>query len=218
MCRRLGVKSLVTSDPSVIEEADYALLPGVGAFGAAMSRLTATGLDEAFKRRVAQKKPTMGICLGMQLFCKSSEEGPGIEGLGVVPADVARLDPAMPLPQIGWNYVSQNVFDRRGESECRKEGSDENSGLGPRAGRAFVRPGWAYFANSYALQSIPEGFTGTFFVYGKPFVASLELMESERSKAPYLLLCQFHPELSGAWGLELVARWLGSEGANVGKA
>ena len=215
MCRRLGVTSLVTSEPSVIEEADYALLPGVGAFGAAMSRLKEAGLDEAFRRRVAQKKPTMGICLGMQLFCESSEEGPGIKGLGIVPAHVGSLDLDMPLPQLGWNYVSPYVSN--GQSMESREGC------------SFVRPGWAYFANSYAIESIPEGFVGTVCVYGKPFVASLELWESRNSMAPYLLLCQFHPELSGAWGLDLVARWIdagekaldtkgNSKGANLGKA
>ncbi|HOV94459.1 MAG TPA: imidazole glycerol phosphate synthase subunit HisH [Spirochaetales bacterium] len=227
MCRRLGIKSLVTSEPSVIEEADYALLPGVGAFGAAMSRLEETGLDEAFKGRVAQKKPTMGICLGMQLFCESSEEGPGIKGLGIVPAHVASLDLAMPLPQLGWNYVSPYVSERQGEYENSMQSAVQS--VEPKGECSFVRPGWAYFANSYAIESIPEGFIGTVCIYGKPFVASLELWDSRNAMAPYLLLCQFHPELSGAWGLDLVARWIGSgekvldakdnsKGANLGKA
>lgn len=187
LCRRAGIETNITDDPDLLLEAPYALLPGVGAFGPAMKRLEDTKLGKAFVARIADRKPTMGICLGMQLMCESSAEAPGTAGLGVVKASVQKLaaGPGAPLPQLGWNEVR------------------------PSSPACFVRAGWAYFANSYALSFIPQPFAGSTAVYGREFVASLELWSDKDDVAPYLLLCQFHPELSGPWGLALFRRWMG---------
>ncbi|MGO8694674.1 MAG: imidazole glycerol phosphate synthase subunit HisH [Rectinemataceae bacterium] len=200
---RTGAEAFLTTSPADIRAAPFAVLPGVGAFGPAMERLAASGLDRAFKDRVAAKLPTLGICLGMQLFCEGSEESPGIEGLGLVPAAVRRFAVELPLPQLGWNFVS---------AATRAAGGAPDDGAGP----SLVEPGWAYFANSYRLGSAPPGFRAWTAFYGEGFVAALQgAMEHNAS----LLLCQFHPELSGPWGLALYRRWLDrSEHGSRGEA
>lgn len=187
MCERSGVKTVVTDDPDLVFEAKRVLLPGVGAFGAAMERLKEKGLDIALLERVKEKKPTMGICLGMQMICHGSEESPEVPGIGVIPAQVVKFRTTFPLPQLGWNRVV------------------------PDNGRTIVRAGWAYYANSYRLDLAPDGFTCARSMYGETFVAALEGYSKPESKTPYLLLCQFHPELSGPWGLDLFLRWMNSE-------
>jgi len=185
MCARAGVEALVTEDPDVLYRADKAFLPGVGAFGAAMARLRASGLDKALSARVAEGLPTMGICLGMQLLCLSSEETPGIPGLGAIPCRVEKFKTSLPLPQLGWNRVV------------------------PAEGDGFIRPGWAYFANSYRIRRAPDGYLSASCAYGEEFAATIEGRFDPESGVPGILLCQFHPELSGPWGLDLFLGWMG---------
>ncbi|TXT42968.1 MAG: histidinol dehydrogenase [Spirochaetes bacterium] len=183
LCARAHVRAMVSSDPEVIFKAEKALLPGVGAFGAAVAQLARTGLDKAIKARVEEKKPTMGICLGMQMFFDGSEESPGSKGIGAIRGEVGKIRSFLPLPQLGWNRVR------------------------PNSASSFVCPGWAYFANSYRVRDLPEDFSGTLTTYGEDFYASLERYASG-ADVPFLLLCQFHPELSGPWGLDLFSRWM----------
>lgn len=190
MCFRAGVEARISEDPDFIYQADWALLPGVGAFGAAAARLKASGLDAALAARVAEGRPTMGICLGMQLFCQESAEAPGARGLGVLPCRVEKFSGSLPLPQLGWNMVT------------------------PAEGDRFLRSGWAYFANSYRLAAAPEGYRAAVAVYGETFVAALESRVENADGVPAMLFCQFHPELSGPWGLDLFARWMGA--ADIG--
>ena len=189
MCARAGVRPVITDDPEVLYRAPKALLPGVGAFGAAMARVRASGLDKALAARVAEGLPTMGICLGMQMFFDSSEETPGVAGIGALRCDVGRFDTTLPLPQLGWNRVV------------------------PAAGDRFLRPGWAYFANSYRVSKAPPGYSEARCDYGEPFAAAIEGRFDLETGIPAILLCQFHPELSGAWGLDLFKRWMGLPGA-----
>ena len=188
MCARAGVRPTITDSPEILYHAPKALLPGVGAFGAAMARLRASGLDAALAARVADGLPTMGICLGMQMFCGSSEETPGVAGIGALPCAVGRFATALPLPQLGWNRVV------------------------PAAGDRFLRPGWAYFANSYRVSAAPAGYAEARCDYGEPFAAAIEGRFDPETGIPAILLCQFHPELSGAWGLDLFERWMGLPG------
>jgi imidazole glycerol phosphate synthase glutamine amidotransferase subunit len=175
---RLDVAARVSDDAATVAVAPLAVLPGVGAFGPAMERLTARGLDDAITKRVAQGLPLLAICLGMQLLCESSDESPGIAGLGLVPGQVRRFRGPQRVPQMGWNTVT------------------------PAENAQLLRPGAAYFANSYRLAAIPteDGWSGTTSDYGEPFASAIE-------RGP-LLACQFHPELSGAYGLALIRRWL----------
>ncbi len=105
----LGLEAAVTADPAVIRAADRVILPGVGAFGDAMDKLTATGLVPVI-REEAEKKPLLGICLGMQLLFETSYEYGEHAGLGFVPGEVCPLEPdlgdkSLKVPQIGWNAL-----------------------------------------------------------------------------------------------------------------
>jgi len=188
MCARAGVKSLVTDDPDTLYRAGKALLPGVGAFGAAMGKLRASGLDKALGARIAEGLPTMGICLGMQMLCVSSEESPEVPGIGAIPCAVEKFKGELPLPQLGWNRITPNHGD------------------------GFLQPGWAYFANSYRVKAPPAGYEASSCNYGEEFAATIEGNTDQATKIPRILLCQFHPELSGPWGLDLFLRWMGLAG------
>lgn len=102
--QRLGVDPRATRDPVDVLAADLAVLPGVGSARSAMENLSATGLDDALRRRVAGSKPTLGICLGLQLALESSEEDGGVEGLGLLPGHAVRLREGR-VPRIGWARV-----------------------------------------------------------------------------------------------------------------
>jgi glutamine amidotransferase len=232
LCARAGIIPVVTENPEEIFNAEYAILPGVGAFAPAARRLRERGIGEAFRARFASSKFTMGICLGMQLMCESSEESADMEvsgkmtttnvavaarscealasaeasqdreerGIGLVPGRIGKFAPGLPLPQLGWNRVIPIPGS---------EGQAKNG---------FLEAGWAYFANSYRLADIPSGFGGARAVYGESFVAALTYPENLSDGPPKLLLCQFHPELSGLYGLDLFKRWLGIESSTSGKS
>jgi len=101
---RLGAQAEVTGDAARVRSAARAILPGVGAAPEAAARLAAGGLGDAVRARTG---PTLGICLGMQLFFEESEEGPA-RGLGLLPGRVAKLAPAgLPVPHMGWNAVAR---------------------------------------------------------------------------------------------------------------
>jgi imidazole glycerol-phosphate synthase subunit HisH len=183
--RRAGAEPVVSTDPGLVATAGHLVLPGVGSFGKAMGALRSAGLCKALCDRVNDGLPTLGICLGMQLFFEGSEEAPGTAGLGIVPGALGRFAASLPVPQLGWNRVT------------------------PPGPESAVEEGWAYFANSYRLVEKPRGFISSLADYGGPFVAAIEGGRG-------LLLCQFHPELSGAWGLALLKRWLGADAAREG--
>lgn len=179
--RRAGVAPQTARKPSDVATADHVVLPGVGSFGAAMSSLDAHGMRSVLTERVLSGRPTLAVCVGLQVLCSQSEESPNHTGLGVIAEKVRRFNGDVRVPQIGWNRVE------------------------PEPGGRFLKPGWAYFANSYRLASLPDGWTGTVTDYGGPFVAAMERGD--------LLACQFHPELSGQWGAEVLHRWLDQTGA-----
>ena len=176
---RLGQRLAPASDRDVAE-ADALVVPGVGHFAAARAALDAHDLVPALRDRMAAGRPTLGICLGMQLFCAGSDEAPGTTGVAVVPGRLRCFAEGVRCPQMGWNRV---VADD---------------------GAALLRTGDAYFANSYALRDVAAaraaGFALAVADHGGPFVAALE-------RGP-VLLCQFHPELSADYGHELLRRWL----------
>ncbi|MBX3315961.1 MAG: imidazole glycerol phosphate synthase subunit HisH [Phycisphaeraceae bacterium] len=180
---RVGARPILTSDPADILLADRLVLPGVGSFGAAMSELTQRGLVSAIRERLAVGRSTLGICLGLQLLARRSEESPGIAGLGVIDGTVRRLEsaPGLRVPQMGWNLTTPT-------HSCRT-----------------LTGGFAYFANSYALPEIPRGWRGSTFTHGQSNpVAAIEQGDGDR----LVVATQFHPELSGRWGLDLIRRWV----------
>jgi glutamine amidotransferase len=101
-----GAKVEVTASPAAVAAADALCVPGQGVFGRCMTNLRAGGLDATIRDWIAQDRPYLGICLGMQvLFETSSENGP-VDGLGLVPGTVTRLPGGVRVPHIGWNEVN----------------------------------------------------------------------------------------------------------------
>ena len=108
MFRRIGIPTEVAADPSTVARARKLLLPGVGAFDAAMARINQAGLAEVIRKRALEDGvPTLGICLGMQLLTHGSEEGK-LPGLGLIPAFTRRFPGTLGLkvPHMGWNLVT----------------------------------------------------------------------------------------------------------------
>ena len=99
---RLGVNSVLTADPEMIKAAEKVIFPGQGAAASAMKKLQQTGLDQLIPQL---KQPVLGICLGMQLLCDTTEEG-GVDGLGIIPGKVVRFSNKVKVPQMGWNTIT----------------------------------------------------------------------------------------------------------------
>jgi imidazole glycerol-phosphate synthase subunit HisH len=100
-----GADARLTADRGLIADAAAVVLPGVGAFGACMDALRATGLEKPVLDAIGSGRPFLGICIGTQMLFDDSEEAPGIRGLGVIPGTVRRLPPGVKHPQMQWNQV-----------------------------------------------------------------------------------------------------------------
>ena len=175
---RIGQPWNLTEDPALIREATHVVLPGVGAYAAAAAAIDSLGLRETIIERLNDGgTSTLCICLGMQLLGSSSEESPGAKGLGVIDAQITRFSDEVQVPQLGWNNVVPN----------------------PSCSQTVYPAGEAYFANSFRLLSPPEGWDFATTDYDGQFVSSIW-----RGKT---LACQFHPELSGDWGQQLLKDW-----------
>ena len=148
--RRLGVAPVVAANLADVDRAERVVVPGVGSFGGAMSELDRRDMREVLKRRLTAGRPTLAICVGMQLLATTSEETDGIEGLDHIGARVIRFPGTVLVPQLGWNQV---VAD---------------------AGCRLLSDGWAYFANSYRIDQAPEGWSVARSDHGGLFVAALE--------------------------------------------
>lgn len=110
-CQRLGHDARLSSDPKEISAAEKVIFPGVGEAGSAMGKLRLSGLDKIIPKL---NQPVLGICLGMQLMCNSSEEGNTI-GLGIFDVDVKKFSKNVKVPQIGWNQIinlKSNLFKK----------------------------------------------------------------------------------------------------------
>ena len=147
--RRLGASPRVSEEQAEVAGAPHVMLPGVGAFGASMARLVELGLDAALRDRVRADRPTMAICVGHQLLFETSDESPGVQGLGVVPGHVGRFAGEVRVPQFGWNVVQ----------------ADE--------GASLIEEGWAYFANSYRATAA-TGWAVAWATHGGRYVAAME--------------------------------------------
>ena len=104
----LGEEVVITRDPEILLQAEKVILPGVGAFGDAMEKLHAYGLVDVIHQIVKKKTPFLGICLGLQLLFESSDETPGVEGLGILKGKIVAIphDKGLKIPHIGWNSLS----------------------------------------------------------------------------------------------------------------
>ncbi len=174
----LGERSLITRDRRQILQADKVILPGVGSFGAAMKQLRDYGLDEVIRETVKQKTPLLGICLGLQLLFESSEESPGVAGLGILQGEILRIPEGegLKVPHIGWNSL-----------ELRNEG---------RLFASLEETPYVYFVHSYYLKAKDPSIVKAVAEYGVAIHASVE--------QDNVFACQFHPEKSGETGLMIL--------------
>jgi len=102
---RIGLNPVLTDDPQAILDADLAILPGVGAFNAAMEQLTSRGLDKVIIERASQGKNIIGICLGMQLLFEKSYENGESQGLGLLKGSIIPFEETLKVPHMGWNKL-----------------------------------------------------------------------------------------------------------------
>ncbi len=114
--KRLGVEAILSDNETEIRQADKVIFPGVGEASSAMKKLKSSGLDQVIP---TLKQPVLGICLGMQLLCNSSEEG-NTKGLGIFDVDVVKFSNRVKVPQIGWNQIlnlKSGLFEGISENE-----------------------------------------------------------------------------------------------------
>lgn len=175
----IGAEAVITRDPDTIQSAERIILPGVGAFGDAMDKLKENGMNELIRQQTALGKPLMGICLGMQLLFEKSLEFGEHEGLSLIPGTVRPIadviDPALKIPQIGWNalrktnpyYILQDVKD----GEC------------------------VYFVHSYYADTDSK-----YIIADTEYSARLTAAVANGNVCG----CQFHPEKSGNTGLRIL--------------
>ena len=174
---RLGATAVLSADAAAVEQAQRVVLPGVGAAGAAMERLRQSGLDRALRDRT---RPTLGICLGMQLMFESSEEDGGTALLGLLPGTVTALrpEPGCPVPHMGWSAIETRTSD-----------------IGLDSGA------YAYFAHSYVCPDGPA--TAATTTYGDATIPA-----AIRSGSWWG--AQFHPERSSVAGSRFLEAFLAS--------
>ncbi len=186
----MGQEAVLTSDKKTILSADRIILPGVGAFGDAMGRLRERGLVDVIRQAAGEGIPFLGICLGLQLLFESSEESPGVEGLGLLQGTVKKFPKeengrTYKVPEIGWNDLSY-----------------------PTPGRLFAgvpEHSYVYFVHSYYAHATDRSIAKAVSTYaGVTFDASVERGN--------VFACQFHPEKSGSVGRIILENFLAMTG------
>lgn len=165
---------VVTSNPNTLEKASKLILPGVGAFGDGMKGLRQRKLVKPIKR-LAQEKPLLGICLGMQLLMEIGNEFGKHKGLGLVKGEVEKMNAKEKLPQIGWNKIK-----KKKESKILK----------------MIKNGeYFYFVHSYVVRPTTKEVVAATTDYGEEFCSVIEYNN--------IYGTQFHPEKSGENGLKI---------------
>lgn len=184
MFKYLGIDALVSSDNEIISSADKLILPGVGNFDRAVENINSLNLNETIKEMALVKKvPFLGICLGMQLMCKESEEGK-LPGLSLVDALVKKFnfskESNMKVPHMGWDYI-----DIQKESTIMHDLDNKSK---------------FYFVHSYFVSCKDVSDVLTYTTYGKEFVSSFE--------KDNIIGVQFHPEKSHKYGISLFKNFI----------
>ena len=176
--RYLGYEAQPVDQPSPLEDAEKVILPGQGHFGTMMERIKERGMLEPLRRGIAENKPYLGICLGLQALYEASDEAPEIPGLGFLRGHVRRFEGIDKVPQVGWNQLQI----RRGENLFK--GVAEGS---------FV-----YYCHSYYGPATEEAVAVT--EYSQTYAAGIERGN--------VWAVQFHPEKSGEVGLKVLKNFL----------
>ena len=183
----LGQDVCITRDRDTLLQADKVILPGVGSFGDAMNHLQEYGLVDVIHELTELEKPFLGICLGLQLLFESSEETPGVEGLGLLKGRIVKIPPAegLKIPHMGWNSLHL-----------------QNDG---RLFQSIPEQTYVYFVHSYYLQAEDPQIVKATTEYGVTIHASVE--------KDNIFACQFHPEKSSKYGLKILENFakLGKE-------
>ncbi len=190
-CAFLGTPARVTSDPKEIARAGKVILPGVGAFGAAMGELKRRRLIEPLLVSVVEGKPFLGLCLGLQLLFESSEESPGVRGLGILPGKVKRFPrkKGLKVPHMGWNQIKAVKSE-----ELRVK--NKNPLL-----RGIPDGAFMYFVHSFYAEPGDRSLVAARTGYGRMFPSVV--WDGGRIWAT-----QFHPEKSQKWGLRILKNFL----------
>ena len=185
----LGEEAIITRDHDEIVNSDKVILPGVGAFADAMEKIRHYGLEETIHEVVEKNIPFLGICLGLQLMFESSDEGPGVKGLGLLPGKILRIPKSgdLKIPHMGWNNIKVKE-----DSRLFKE-LPENP--------------YVYFVHSYYLHAEEPGIVTATTDYSTCIHASVEKGN--------LFACQFHPEKSSTVGLQILKNFAGVEGGRA---
>lgn len=178
----LSETPVITRDADVILRADKVILPGVGAFGDAMKRLHQYGLVEVIRKVAGQNTPFLGICLGLQLMFESSEESPGVEGLGILPGKILRIPdcPGLKIPHMGWNSLDIKPASR--------------------LFKGISQGSYVYFVHSYYLKAAMEDIVAASTEYSTHIHAAVEQGN--------VFACQFHPEKSSQVGLQILKNFV----------
>ena len=178
----LGEEAVITRDREEILGSDKVILPGVGAFGDAMEKLHQYGLVDTIQEVVDRRIPFLGICLGLQLMFESSDEAPGVKGLGLLPGKILRIPKKgdMKIPHMGWNDIKI------------KEGAKLFAGLEDHP--------YVYFVHSYYLQADDPSIVAATTEYGVTVHASVE--------KDNIFARQFHPEKSSTVGLQILKNFI----------
>lgn len=182
----LGEEAVITRDRGAILSADRVILPGVGAFGDAMEKLGQYNMDEVLCQVVEREIPLLGICLGLQLLFESSQESPGVRGLGILKGKILRIPETkgLKIPHMGWNSLDIREGTRLFDGICQGE--------------------YVYFVHSYYLSAEDERIVAAFTEYGVRIHAAVE--------AGNVYACQFHPEKSGETGLKILKNFVEKTG------
>ncbi len=178
-----GADPIVTHDPEVIDRADALVLPGVGAFDPAMHKLRSAGLEPVIHRAIAQHKPFLGICLGLQVLFESSEEGTA-QGLGILKGQVRRFraEPDLSIPHMGWNQL------RLTQPQCPLW-----RGLPPNP--------WMYFVHSYYPVPADSAIIAGETTHGRQTIP-VAIAQGN------LMAVQFHPEKSADHGIQILRNFV----------
>ena len=189
-CHYLGENAIITTDKNELLNADYAILPGVGAFGDAMNNLSKFDLIAPIKDFIASGKPFMGVCLGLQLLFTESEEFGTSRGLNLIEGVVKKFSSSqtdgnvLKVPQIEWNQVYETPNNAWHDSPLKACQSGD----------------YMYFVHSYYVQPEAEKYELSTTQYGGYTYCSSVIKNN-------IFACQFHPEKSGLHGIEIYESW-----------